>query len=102
MNSIDNQRVTPKNPKITGNKPEIKNKPYMTQYDDKIPGNQQKEHNPQSPQYLPANACNLQKRMALIINHLSIKTHENTGNKPEINNKPNVTIKRQHPTTHNL
>jgi hypothetical protein len=30
----------------------------------------------------------------LIINHLSIKTHENTGNKPakpEMNNKPNMT-----------
>jgi hypothetical protein len=27
----------------------------------------------------------------LIINDLSIKTHENTGNKPEINNKPNMT-----------
>jgi hypothetical protein len=26
--------------------------------------------------------------MPLTINHLSTKTHENTGNKPEINNKP--------------
>jgi hypothetical protein len=26
----------------------------------------------------------------LIINDLSAKTHENTGNKPEINNKPNM------------
>ena len=27
----------------------------------------------------------------MIINDLSAKTHENTGNKPEINNKPNMT-----------
>jgi hypothetical protein len=40
MNSIDNQRVAPKNPKITGNKPEIKNKSYMTQYDHKTPATQ--------------------------------------------------------------
>jgi hypothetical protein len=30
----------------------------------------------------PANAYNLQKRIPLIINELSTKTHENTGNKP--------------------
>jgi hypothetical protein len=30
LNSIDNQRVAPKNPKITGNKPEINNKLNMT------------------------------------------------------------------------
>ena len=75
MNSIDNQRVTPNNPKITGNKPEIKNKPYMTRYDHKIPATQQKKHNPQLPQYLPANAYNLQNRIPLIINELH-KNHK--------------------------
>jgi hypothetical protein len=51
----------------------------------------------------------------LIINHLSIKTHENTGNKPakpisshsflatatEMINKPNMNHKPQHPNTAN-
>jgi hypothetical protein len=44
-NGLDYQRLTSKKPKITGNKPEIKNKPYMTQYDHKTPANQQKEYN---------------------------------------------------------
>ena len=33
---------------------------------------------------------NLQKRTSLIINELHQKTHETTGNKPEINNKHNM------------
>jgi hypothetical protein len=35
----------------------------------------------------------------LIINELSVKTHENTGKKPakpEMNNRPNITTAHQH------
>jgi hypothetical protein len=48
--------------------------------------------------YNSANAHNLQKWIALIINNLSTKTYGNTGKKPakqEMKNKTNMTSKRQ-------
>jgi hypothetical protein len=47
--------------------------------------------------------ANLQKRIPLIINYLSIKTHETTGNKPakpEMKNKCNMTPNHSTPTTY--
>ncbi len=44
----------------------------------------------------PENAYISEKWIVLIINDLHQKTHENTGNKPEINNKPNMTTEDQY------
>jgi hypothetical protein len=47
--------------------------------------------------------ANLQIAIVLIINHLSIKTHENTGNKPakpEMSNKQNMTQTHQQINLH--
>ena len=51
------------------------------------------QYAPTSPQKQPANPCKPEKWIPLIINELSAKTHENTGNKPvkpEMNNKYNM------------
>ena len=52
-----------------------------------------------SPHYQPENACIPEKWIALIINDLSAKTHENTGNKPEIKHKLYMTTNNNNVAT---
>ena len=92
--------LSAKTHEITGNKPaklEINNKQNMTmisQYPYNPPTeNQINQMNQWFRQKLLENACLPDKRIVLIINDLSAKTHEITGNKPakpEINNKSNM------------
>jgi len=84
VNSVDNQWVTPKIPKITGNKPAKQESPL---HPHTTPNTQPTtpENHPQATTAVFANNTPLpENETPLIINHLHPKTHETTGNKPAI------------------